>query len=201
MFNFYSTFVELFALFVLVLNMEKSIQVGDWIEAEDIEESQVEEISWRTVKLRTREGSIIHVPNQTLCDSYFENYSRPYRIYEEKFPINMEQHDDYDKVVKAILAAMAGVPGVLEDPKPEVRFGEYPFWSACYVAVYYIDDYAARRNIRAAVWEKLVKGIKKKALKPAVFRDEPSFDSGDTVGPTLGGPLDKDWEDMDNERR
>ena len=49
----------------LALQLDKSISIGDWIEADTIR-GQVIEVHWRHTAVRTRNGEIIVVPNSIL---------------------------------------------------------------------------------------------------------------------------------------
>ncbi len=56
---------------------EGEIQVGDFIEIEGGPSGFVEDISWRSTKLRSRFNNLIIIPNSMMSDNMITNYSRP----------------------------------------------------------------------------------------------------------------------------
>ena len=59
----------------LFLVVDKSISVGDWISTDSVE-GTVEEMSFRTTKIRTFEQSLITVPNSLLANNPITNYTQ-----------------------------------------------------------------------------------------------------------------------------
>ena len=159
----------------LVLNLEKTVRLGDWVQIGEIEEGKVVEISWRTVKIQTREGAIVGIPNNTISESHFHNFTSPNPNTETLFEINLEKSVDYYKVVKVLSESMSSVKEVLEDPKPEVRFSDFTHWSARYTCVYTISNYGHKRQIQARVWEKVIEAFKIHGIQTADFREEPEI--------------------------
>ena len=56
---------------------EGEIQVDDFIEIEGGPSGFVEDISWRSTKLRSRFNNLIIIPNSMMSDNMITNYSRP----------------------------------------------------------------------------------------------------------------------------
>ena len=56
---------------------EGEIEVGDFIEIEGGPSGFVEDISWRSTKLRSRFNNLIIIPNSMMSDNMITNYSRP----------------------------------------------------------------------------------------------------------------------------
>lgn len=59
----------------LVLTMDKPFDIGDWICTPNLE-GTVEEISFRSTKVRTFAHAIVHVPNSSLANQAITNWSR-----------------------------------------------------------------------------------------------------------------------------
>ena len=86
----------------LFIYMDRPFAVGDWIRSPDQEiEGTVENIGWRTTRIRTFDKRPLYIPNSTFTHISVENPSRMLnrRIYET---IGL-RYDDADKV-KAIVA-------------------------------------------------------------------------------------------------
>jgi small-conductance mechanosensitive channel len=60
----------------LAIQIEKPFRVGHWI-AVGNREGQVEEITWRATKLRTKAGQFLIVPNGVISKESILNYSEP----------------------------------------------------------------------------------------------------------------------------
>ena len=60
----------------LAIQIEKPFRVGHWIQVGD-REGQVQEITWRATKLRTKDGQFLIVPNSVISKEPILNYSEP----------------------------------------------------------------------------------------------------------------------------
>src|SRR5699024_10163989 len=59
----------------LVIFLDKPFNVGDWIEMNPYE-GTIEDITFRTTRIRTFENSILNVPNSKIADSAVINWSK-----------------------------------------------------------------------------------------------------------------------------
>ncbi len=69
----------------IVLFIDKPFKVGDWIKISDYEGS-VEDMTFRTTRIRSSENSIINIPNSTIADSAVINWSK---LEKRKYKINL----------------------------------------------------------------------------------------------------------------
>jgi len=159
----------------LVLNFEKSIKVGDWVAFDGVEEGKVIDIYWRTIQVMQRNGSMVSIPNNSISESSFQNYSNPNRVIEQVFEINLYKDQDYYHVVKVLKEAMSSVDEVLDTPPPDVRFSDYTHWSACWTCAYSFADYGRKRFVHAKVWEQIVKQFAIHDIHTADFKEEPEI--------------------------
>ena len=60
----------------LAIQIEKPFRVGQWVRIADTE-GLVSEITWRAVKVRTKSGNFVVVPNSKLSGDIIINYSEP----------------------------------------------------------------------------------------------------------------------------
>lgn len=58
----------------IVLNIERPFKVGDWVMVGDMI-GLVTDITWRTMRLRTRDGYHVSIPNGQVSESLIQNYS------------------------------------------------------------------------------------------------------------------------------
>jgi small-conductance mechanosensitive channel len=106
--------------------MEKSIRVGDFIKLETGQEGYVEDITWRTTRVRMLPNNIVVIPNSKLSQSVVTNYYLPEKRMSLLIPIGVSYSSDPEKVEKILVEeakkAVGQIPGFLGDPEPFVRF-------------------------------------------------------------------------------
>ena len=70
--------------------VDKPFRIGDWITCGDID-GTVEEIGFRSTRVRTFRDSLIYVPNARMADSMIDNHGRRiYRRYYAKLCVSYE---------------------------------------------------------------------------------------------------------------
>ncbi len=106
--------------------VERSIRVGDFVRLENGQEGYVEDISWRTTRIRMLPNNMIIIPNNKLAQSIVTNYYLPEKRLAVNIPVSVSYSSDPEKVeavLRDILKESAGkIPGLLEEPAPDVRF-------------------------------------------------------------------------------
>lgn len=135
------TLANLFAGIHILI--EKSVRVGDFIRLETGQEGYVEDITWRTTRIKMLPNNMVIIPNNKLSQSVVTNYSLP----EKEMAINIQFSVSYDadpERVEVIMtetakSAAGEVSGLLKEPPPVVRFfpgfGEssMDFTMTCYI--------------------------------------------------------------------
>ena len=107
--NFFGSFM----IFV-----DKPFQIGDWITSSDIDGS-VEEVGFRSTRVRTFRNSVVYVPNAKLADSTIDNHGlRVYRRFYTKIAIT------YDTPPSLIQVFVDGLKKVIQE-HPDTRKDYY----------------------------------------------------------------------------
>jgi small-conductance mechanosensitive channel len=112
----------------IIILLERSIGVGDYIELEDGKTGLLKEINMRSSTLETFDGKEINVPNEKFITTRFINWTRddPRQRYEVEFSVTYDT--DLHKVPPIVTAAVSSHPRVLQEPeKPDCElrgFGE-----------------------------------------------------------------------------
>jgi len=105
---------------------EHTIRVGDFIRLETGQEGFVEDIGWRTTRIRVPTNNMVIVPNSKLAQSVVTNYFLPERRTVIQVPVSVGFDADPDLVERVLLEeathSLAEVPGLLGDPAPSVQF-------------------------------------------------------------------------------
>lgn len=115
----------------LHLISDKPINVGDYIEFEGIPGASkvsgyVEDIGWRSTKCRTRQNTVVVVPNAKLSQSVIVNFSRLGKPLMVPIQFRVPFDSDLEKVEHAITEAALLIShktrGAIEDADSVVRF-------------------------------------------------------------------------------
>ncbi|HFC05226.1 MAG TPA: mechanosensitive ion channel, partial [Rhizobiales bacterium] len=101
----------------IILLLERSLGIGDYIELEDGKAGVLKELNMRSSTLETFDGKEIMVPNEKFITSQFVNWTRddPRQRYEVAFSVSYDS--DLHAVKKMVEAAVGSHPRVLSDPE------------------------------------------------------------------------------------
>jgi len=101
----------------IIILLERSLSVGDFIELEDGKAGTVKDINMRSSTLQTFDGKEINVPNERFITTEFINWTRdgPDQRYEVDFMVAYDT--DLHKVPPIIQAAVSKHPRVLQKPE------------------------------------------------------------------------------------
>jgi small-conductance mechanosensitive channel len=155
------TLANLFAgIHVLV---EKSVRVGDFIKLESGQEGYVDDITWRTTRVRMLPNNMVVIPNSKLAQSVVTNYYLPEKRMSLLIPVSVSYDADPERVEKLLVEeAVKGardIPGLLADPAPFVRFipgfgdSSLDFTLICQV-VEFTDQYLAQHELRKRIFKR-----------------------------------------------
>jgi small-conductance mechanosensitive channel len=106
----------------IIILLERSIGVGDYIKLEDGRAGILKELNMRSSTLETFDGKEIMVPNEKFITTSFENWTRddPRQRYEVDFSVAYDS--DVEEVARLVTEAVAAHPHVLGEPeKPDVE--------------------------------------------------------------------------------
>ena len=102
----------------LMIFVDKPFQIGDWITSGDID-GTVEEVGFRSTRVRTFRNSVVYVPNGNLADSTIDNHGlRAYRRFFTQIALT------YDTPTELIEVYVAGLRQIVES-HPNTRKDYY----------------------------------------------------------------------------
>lgn len=143
--------------------MEKSIRVGDFIKIETGQEGYVEDITWRTTRIKMLPNNMVVIPNNKLAQSVVTNYNLPEKRMSLSIAIPVSYSSDIDKIERMLIEetkkAVEEVPGLLGDPEPAVRFipgfGEssLDFTLVCHVREF-TDQFSVQHEMRKRIFKR-----------------------------------------------
>ncbi len=143
--------------------MEQSVRIGDFVRLESGQEGYVDDITWRSTRVRMLPNNMVVIPNSKLAQSVVTNYSLPDRRMAVQIAVGVSYASDPDKVGRVLLEeakrAVGEVSGLLGDPEPVVRFipgfGEssLDFTLVCHVQEF-TDQYTVQHELRKRIFNR-----------------------------------------------
>jgi small-conductance mechanosensitive channel len=140
--------------------MEKPIRVGDFIRLETGQEGYVEDITWRTTRVRVLPNNMVIIPNSRIAQSTLTNYHLPEKRMSLLISVSVSYSSQPEKVEAILMEestkSVGEVPGLLGDPAPFVRFipgfGEssLDFTLICQVGEF-VDQYLVQHELRKRI--------------------------------------------------
>jgi small-conductance mechanosensitive channel/CRP-like cAMP-binding protein len=131
----------------LSLVFERPVAVGDWVQlGETI--GKVRQITWRSVRIVTRELNEITIPNSAIGKERILNFSSPTRLHGFKIAVGFS-YDAPPSLVKEMLRTTAlETRGIVSTPAPDARTIDFAASSITYELRVFIDDYEHLTDIR-----------------------------------------------------
>ena len=148
---------------------EQTIRVGDFIRLETGQEGYVEDISWRTTRIRMLPNNMVIVPNNKLSQSVLTNYHLPAREMVLQVPVSVSYASDPDVVERVLLEevhqAASELPGLLTDPAPVVRlFPGFGDSSLDFSLLCHIREVGDQNPVLAALNLRILKRFRKEGI-------------------------------------
>ena len=128
----------------LALQLDRSVQVGDWVHIDDVE-GQVVEIGWRQTSIETNNWETIVVPNSVLVKNRFLVLGR--RVGEPLqqrrwIPFYVDAQHPPDRVIEAVQSSLRSMdlPGVARTPAPQCFLLQLAESPARYAVSYWLTN-------------------------------------------------------------
>ena len=157
----------------LALNLDRPIRIGEHIRLHKVGditiEGRVQEISWRSTRLKDDFGNIVVVPNSRIAASTITNHSRPAPFLEFMTCVVMDSTVPAERVLRileaAALEASAGF-AVAGAGKPYVRVRSVTLNGVEY-GVFFDTPVELRFRARSMVLQKVLEHLNAAGLRPA----------------------------------
>jgi small-conductance mechanosensitive channel/CRP-like cAMP-binding protein len=134
----------------LLLVFDRPFEIGDWVRSGDVL-GKVVDVNWRAVRLATRDGDLVVIPNGMLGKSAIYNYTRPTSTHAEKIEVCFAHEDPPNRVRQALAEVARATPGVLAQPAPDVRVLGYGEQCVSYQIKFWCCDFDGLDRIRDAL--------------------------------------------------
>jgi len=130
----------------LALQLDQSVQVGDWIKATDVS-GRVTEIRWRSTSVETRNWETVVIPNSVLLRNQFQVLGRRSgqpRLWRRWITFSVDFRFSPSEVIATVTGALKGasIPDVATEPPPECVLMDFGESYARYAVRYWLKDMA-----------------------------------------------------------
>jgi small-conductance mechanosensitive channel len=131
---------------------DQPIRVGDFIELDKDTCGIVEDIGWRSTRIRMLTDNLLIIPNGQLAEHKIINYSMPKQDFSIWVPCGVAYESDLRKVEKVTLEVakeiQQTVEGAVKDFEPAFRYREFGDSNINFVAILRIVEPMARFVVR-----------------------------------------------------
>ncbi len=188
---------DAFSTFFAGVALSSIIRIGDWIEVEQGQEGEVVSIDWARTVIKTWDGDILFIPNNSLQTATFRSFSYKDRNHRCQLQIGAAYKDPPQKVKKVLLDCTQNISGILESPQPEVLLSSYADSSIVYTLTFWVDNYAQRRRVSSEVASRVWYAFNRKGIEipfPArtvhMFRKAPEEREASTHSQSILADID-----------
>ncbi len=150
---------------------ESGIGVGNYIRVEDGQrpEGVVEDIGWRTTKIRTSQNNIVVIPNAKLADSVITNFGAPTPELSASVRCGVSYGSDLDRVQNIVAdvarQVLQATPGAIGDSEPMIRFVAFGDSNIDFEVWFRVKDYGSQFNVRTALIKALHRRFKQEGIE------------------------------------
>ena len=151
----------------IAINIERPFVVGDWVKIGELDEGEVVDITWRTVRVKSRNGFTISVPNGQASEWPVHNYTAG-KVTRLEFNLNADPDVDPRGIEEVLMRALLKSDNLVKEPKPAVRYcgtiDGYNDWGGQFTIQYWIANYSMREKIASDVWDNVWDEMEKAGL-------------------------------------
>ncbi len=166
---------------------DKPIKPGDYIKIEDATgiEGNVEEVGWRSTRIKTLSGNIVFVPNSKLATSIITNFHAPSEEMGIALTFGASYNDEPDKVVaslkQAVKNAVKNGSKILNPDTTVVRADTFGDSSVNYKVVVKVPTYTDKYTVQGELVREVYYQFKKDGIS-IPFPTRTVYMEGDSGG-------------------
>jgi small-conductance mechanosensitive channel len=131
---------------------DKPIRVKDFIELDKDTYGIVEDIGWRSTRIRLLTDNLLIIPNGKLAESNIINYSMPKQDFSIWIPCGVAYESDLKKVEKVSLEVAKEIqqnsPGAVKEYQPIFRYREFGDSNINFITILRVEEPMARFVVR-----------------------------------------------------
>ena len=162
-----NTLENLFAALFLV--MDKSINIGDWIQLDDGTKAYIEDISWRSVRIRTLGNNTVIVPNSIFVGQKISSYDYPEPSFFTSIRVGVSYDTDLEK---AEYVAGQAAEKVINDEEiqvtennPTVRYKAFADSAIEFIVIVKVDKVQDEGRVQHALIKEINKQFRENNIE------------------------------------
>jgi len=150
--------------------IERSVRVGDFVKIEEGIEGYVEDITWRTTRIRMLPNNIVIVPNSKMAQSMITNFYLPVPHMALRIPVSVSYDSDPQHVENVILdevkKSTSAIQELIMDPEPVVRFMPgFGDSSLDFTLIVYVKEYADQFPVQSELRKRIFNRFKEEGIE------------------------------------
>jgi len=130
----------------LALNFDESLHIGDWIQLGAIE-GRIEQLRWRSMKIRTRDGYLVLVPNQTASKETVTVFGTSKSETAVRMTIGISYDNAPDEVMEIIRQKILQLDATVTDAPVDVWISSFDDFAVSYTIRFRIKDPALKEKM------------------------------------------------------
>jgi small-conductance mechanosensitive channel/CRP-like cAMP-binding protein len=156
----------------VALELDASLNVGDWVRVDDLE-GQVVDIRWRSTSIETRNGDTVVVPNSQLMRNRFTIHGRrkgrPLQ-WRRWIWFNVDYSAAPSRVIESVESAIraALIANVAADPAPDCVLMDFERGYGRYALRYWLTDFAPDDTTDSEVRAHVLAALQRAGMRVAV---------------------------------
>jgi len=139
----------------IIIASDKPFKVGDFVRLDSGIEGNVEEVGWRSTRIKALQGHIIIIPNLKIAQSIVSNLSPKVNSLALVQKVGVSYSSDVANVKLALLTAakatIGKMPGTIRSEEPVVRFLDFGDSALIFSVAIKVENY----DVQAAVLDEL----------------------------------------------
>ncbi|MBI5739699.1 MAG: mechanosensitive ion channel family protein [Nitrospirae bacterium] len=149
--------------------MEKAVRVGDFIRLETGQEGYVEDITWRTTRIRMMPNNMVVIPNSKLSQSILTNYSLPEKKMALMIPVSVSYGSDPEDVEKILTdevnKAFGMVDGLLADPPVARLIPGFGKDSLDFTLICHVREFGDQADVQHELRKRIFRRFKEEGIE------------------------------------
>jgi small-conductance mechanosensitive channel len=160
----------------VTMAIERPFEIGDWVRLADGSTGKVEEMTWRAVKLVSRENMKIVVPNAKLAMEEITNFDQPEPYWRKSHTLLLGYDVPPRQVSELLAAAVREVPESAGVPKaPEARIIGYHEQGIEWEFRFWVPDFERASEVSQKIHEALLRNMRFAGIRVPRPREEVFF--------------------------
>ncbi len=147
----------------LALNFDESLHIGDWIQLGSVE-GRIEQLRWRSMKIRTRDGYLVLVPNQNASKEIVTVFGGSKAQPAIRMTIGISYDNEPDQVMEIIRQKIYQLEALVHDAPVEIWISSFDDFAVTYTIRFRITDPVLMDKAAAALRHHLWYAFKRQGI-------------------------------------